>query len=124
MKTQIYNLCVEEGYLNEKEWTEHDHLEYVEKYGFSQENILKIEDKGKFEVLLHFFTYLVSFPWLDLLVRYLVRGPRLRIYRVLDWIIPFQEKRFFRITWLSGIRFFLNTGSPIRKTKNFNNYIP
>jgi anaerobic magnesium-protoporphyrin IX monomethyl ester cyclase len=123
-RTKLYNFCIEEGYLNRSDWEAYDYLEYIEKHGFSQNSILKIEDKRQFEVLLHFFTLLVMFPWLGPLVRCLIRGPRLGIYRILDGMIPFQEKRFFRITWLSGLRFFMNTGSPARKTKNFNNYIP
>nr|HPI75134.1 hypothetical protein [bacterium] len=35
-----------------------------------------------------------------------------------------REKKFFKISLISGIIFFLNTTAPQYRTKNFNNYLP
>ena len=35
-----------------------------------------------------------------------------------------NEKRFFRIRWLPGLRMFQHAGHPALRTKNFNNFVP
>jgi radical SAM superfamily enzyme YgiQ (UPF0313 family) len=123
-KTEFHRHCVENGWADRGRLQSIDYLDYIEQTGFSHRSALDLPEKEQFETLLSFFPLLVMFPQLEKTVRRLLAGPRRRIYRLLELLFPYHEKRFFRISWLSGLRFFWNTGLPARKTKNINNYIP
>jgi radical SAM superfamily enzyme YgiQ (UPF0313 family) len=79
----------------------------------------------EFETLYALFDIAAASPALEKLVRKLLRfkiPPVILFFLLIPRML--REKKFFKISLISGIIFFLNTTAPQYRTKNFNNYLP
>lgn len=79
---------------------------------------------AEIENYVNFFHVLVKLPVSDRWTRRLLRLPRLPFLKLLLALRFLGERKFFNITWLSGLRFMLHTTSPLGRTKNINTIVP
>jgi anaerobic magnesium-protoporphyrin IX monomethyl ester cyclase len=79
----------------------------------------------EFETLYALIDIAVLSPFWEKVVRKLlhVKIPKFMLFFLL---LPrmYKEKKFFNISFLSGVIFYLNTTLPQYRTKNFNNFLP
>ncbi len=79
----------------------------------------------EFETLYALFDIAAASPALEKLVRKLLRvkiPPVVLFFLLIPRML--REKKFFRISLISGILFYMNTTAPQYRTKNFNNFLP
>jgi anaerobic magnesium-protoporphyrin IX monomethyl ester cyclase len=69
--------------------------------------------------LFRLFRLCMEIPGGDRACRRLLRLPTGQIERLLVLQSALMEQRIFRLPWLQGLRFFLHTGPPERRTTNF-----
>lgn len=81
--------------------------------------IFKSADMVKFRNLYYFFRLGIKFPFLRGIIRRLVNAPPLRVFKLLNLLIPYDESKIFRIRWLSGFRYFLHVGNPMKRTTTY-----
>lgn len=87
--------------------------------------VIKSEYKNQFENLFILFRFGVKFPFLIPFIKRITKASLVKIFSLLNFLINnYGEKRFFNITWQSGIRYMLNAGHITRRTKVYNNFMP
>jgi len=88
--------------------------------------ICKSNYRKQHENLFYLFRIGVKFPLLLPLIKFMIRMLLIKIFFILPnlILINYYEKRFFNITWYSGIKYFLRSGNLEERTKVFNNYMP
>ena len=86
---------------------------------------LKSRTTAIFETIYYLYDIAVISPSFEWIVRKLMRFKVPAPIRFL-LLIPrmLREKKFYNISFISGLRFFLHTSVPQNRTKNFNNYLP
>ena len=82
-------------------------------------NFTEKSDFYKFENLSSLFIVGVKFPFLLPVIKKLINIKCTEIFKIFNLLNIYYEKRIFRISWFSGFRYFLHTGAPHRRTKNF-----
>ena len=45
--------------------------------------------------------------------------PSFKALQLLELMAPYNEKRFYDLGWMEGLRYFRHVGSPQRRTTNF-----
>jgi anaerobic magnesium-protoporphyrin IX monomethyl ester cyclase len=77
------------------------------------------EDVLAFRNLYYLFRPLVHHPWLEPLVRRLIRMPSTRPLEILRLLVAYEEKRIYHLGWKEGLRFFSHVGDPRNRTTNY-----
>ncbi|MFH1415756.1 MAG: radical SAM protein, partial [Elusimicrobiota bacterium] len=92
---------------------------------YPKEAVCLSEHKRELENLFILFRFAVMFPGFIPLAKKLCRLPFIKLLAVPDMLInSYKEKKFFSITWLSGIKYMLKAGGLRKRTKVFNNFMP
>lgn len=115
-RTQLVENAVRDGLLR---------LEYEETGARIMTAEIETGADREFRTLYALFDIAVASPLLERIVRGMLRFhvPGFVLFLLL---LPrmLREKRFFNISLVSGLFFYLNTAMPQHRTKNFNNYLP
>ncbi len=69
--------------------------------------------------LLYWFRLAVHTPRLNGLVERVMGLPSFKALQLLELMAPYNEKRFYDLGWMEGLRYFRHVGSPQRRTTNF-----
>jgi len=79
--------------------------------------VLETPDRDAFRQLHNLFFLAVRFPRLEPLIRRALRLPPLGVFGLFRLAALYYEQRFFRMTWASGLRYYLHTGHPYTRSK-------
>lgn len=92
---------------------------------YSSSPVFESNNKKLYENLFYLFCFGVKFPALLPFIKVMIRLPSLKKFFITFNLImnSYFEKKFFNITWYSGIRYFLCSGNLKQRTKVFNNYL-
>jgi radical SAM superfamily enzyme YgiQ (UPF0313 family) len=77
-----------------------------------------VTSERDFKNLMLLFPFFYRFKSFIPAIRFFSRKRYLPVFRVFSIVSIFMEKRFFRIGLISGIKYFLRTGSPYKRSKN------
>ena len=80
--------------------------------------INKLGEDRKFKNLHILFPYAVKYPTLENIIRKLVKLPLYSFYKLFELRKIYDEKKFYRIPFISGLRFYYHC-NPTKRTKNF-----
>lgn len=86
--------------------------------------IFKTKYKREFENLYYLFEIAAMNKYLEKLCVFLIKLPLTNLYKIFIILRLWREKKFFKIPLVSAIKFYLKVGNPLKRTKNFNNFIP
>lgn len=115
-KTNFTEEAISKGYL-QKDFKMRIDLEISKP-------VFKTRYNLQFENLYYLFALATKNKILEKIVRFLVNLPLTKFYKIFLLSRFLREKKFFRIPLISAIKFYLNCGNPLKRTKNFNNFIP
>ncbi len=87
--------------------------------------LIKSAYKNQFENLFYVFRFGVCFPMLIPFIRKMRKVFLIRIFSFLNMLVNiYCERRFFNVTWFSGVKYMLHSGTLDKRTKVFNNFMP
>lgn len=87
--------------------------------------LIKSAYKNQFENLFYVFRFGVHFPILMPFIKKIKRVSLVKMLSFLNILLNiYFEKKFFNITWVSGIKYMLCAGSLNKRTKVYNNFMP
>lgn len=115
-KTKLTEDAIKDGFLDKN-------FAYQVNLAISKP-IFKTKYKREFENLYYLFEIAVKFEFLEKLIKLLIKLPLTKLYKILIILRLWREKKFFKIPITSAIKFYLKVGNPLKRTKNFNNFIP
>ena len=122
-ETQLTNYALKNKLINRNQ------LEGISNITmFPKRPMFNSNHNKQFENLFYLFYFGSKFPWLIPIMKRILKLVPVRFTFVLSPVISlislYKEKKNFKISWISGIRFFLHTGGVKKRTKVFNNYMP
>lgn len=98
---ELTNYAIKKGYLSKSS-------KNINYKGCHEKPIFKSRDNKLLSNLLCFFPMAVQYPSLVPLIKILIKLPLNNIYKLLIPFMAFTEKRFFRISWYHGMKYFLH----------------
>lgn len=116
-KAKFTQYALDNGYLESDLENNVDKL--LETFIKGQYPIFKSRDMNEFRNLYYFFRLGVKFPFLLPLIKILIKMPPLRIFKILDLLILYDERKFFGIPWTIGVKYFLHIGNPMKRTTTY-----
>jgi radical SAM superfamily enzyme YgiQ (UPF0313 family) len=115
-KTNFTEEAIKKGYLSENFNTRIDLN--ISKPVFRTKYYLQ------FENLYYLFWLATKSKFWEKVVRFLINLKLTKLYKIFILFRFLEEKKFFKIGFISAIKLYLNCGNPLKRTKNFNNFIP
>lgn len=113
--TTLYNYAIQNGFLNKDE--------FETSAPSKQRAIYKSSYRKQFENLFYLFRFGCEHPEFAPLIRKLVKLPSDKFFRFARVLVPLDEKRFFDIDMISGIKFYRHCGNPFLRTTNYTSII-
>ena len=118
--TQLAEYGIEKGYFKRE-----DIEDLLDNTIYPDSAVLDTDTQTAFNNIFILFRFAVVMPFLIPLIRRIYRSRFIRPISFFNNMLnALGEKRFFRITWGSGIRYMFNAGSLRRRTKVYNNFMP
>ncbi len=116
-RTALVDNSIRDGVLPQSYETDQQH-EFMTPY-LSDSSI-----KRQYQNLFDLFPVLVKFPVPKNMIKALIKMPTNPLYKTAQIYRFFKEKTFFNLTLKACVEMFLNTASPLKRTKNFYNTVP
>lgn len=116
-RTALVDNSIRDGVLPQSYETDQQH-EFMTPY-LSDSSI-----KRQYQNLFDLFPVLVKFPIPKNMIKTLIQMPPNPLYKTAQIYRFFKEKTFFNLTLKACVDLFLNTASPLKRTKNFYNTVP
>ncbi len=114
--TPLFNIAKNSGFLGSNS--------EIRDKKFIQKPMLKSKYNMHFKNLFHLFYIAVKYPTLVNIIKMILNFPLTPFFELLNFPQFLRERKFFNLSWITAITYYVYGGNPAERTKNFNNYIP
>ncbi len=116
-KTRLATYSIEKGYLPP---TYGDSIYDLKDLGQEPPKpFIPTQDANRLTNLYYFFNWVVRFPFLLPLIKWLLRIPPNPVFRLANMMRLYLEKKIAGLSWITCYRYYRRVGSPDRRTTNF-----